>query len=93
MKFNYKEIFRFFNNKHKWKKEGEKVLLKKEKKMDKHIALEIIDRYCKIQHDKKCLACSDAYKIAEELKINVSDIGKLCNESGIKIIGCQLGCF
>lgn len=61
--------------------------------MDKQITLETIEKYCKIQGDKKCLACSNAYKIAEELKVNISDIGKLCNENGIKIIGCQLGCF
>lgn len=61
--------------------------------MEKNIILEIINSHCKIQQDKKCLACSDTYKIAEKLRINVSDIGKLCNENGIKIIGCQLGCF
>lgn len=61
--------------------------------MDKNITLEIIESHCKIHKDKKCLACSDAYKIAEKLKINISDIGKLCNENSIKIIGCQLGCF
>lgn len=61
--------------------------------MGENITFEIIERYCKIQNDKKCLSCSDAYKIAEELKINISDIAKACKESRIKIIGCQLGCF
>ncbi len=61
--------------------------------MGKNITLKTIESRCKIQKNKKCLACSDAYKIAEELKVNVSDIGKLCNENEIKIIGCQLGCF
>ncbi|AZV56651.1 hypothetical protein [Clostridium sp. AWRP] len=61
--------------------------------MDKNIILEAIESRCKIKNNKNCLACSDAYKIAEELKVNVSDIGKLCNENKIKIIACQLGCF
>lgn len=70
-----------------------KYIEKGAKRMDKHIVLEVIESYCKIQHDRKCLTCSDAYKIAEELKVNLSDIGKLCNENGIKIMGCQLDCF
>jgi hypothetical protein len=70
-----------------------KYIGKGAKRMDKHAVLEVIERYWKIQQDRKCLTCSDAYKIAEELKVNLSDIGKICNENGIKIIGCQLDCF
>lgn len=55
--------------------------------------LEVIEGYCIMKNDKKCLACSDAAKIAEELKISVPEVGKLCNENGIKIMSCQLGCF
>lgn len=61
--------------------------------MDKNIAMKTIEGYCKIQNNRKCLSCSDAYKVAEELKMDVSDIGKLCNDNGIKIISCKLGCF
>lgn len=61
--------------------------------MSKNITLNVIECYCKMQQDKKCLTCSNAHKIAEELRINVSDIGKICKENGIKIIGCKLGCF
>jgi len=55
--------------------------------------LEVIEGYCVIKNDKKKLACSDASRIAEELKISVPEVGKLCNENGIKIMSCQLGCF
>jgi len=46
-----------------------------------------------MKDDKKCLACSDASKIAEELKLSVTEVGKKCDENGIKIMSCQLGCF
>jgi len=54
---------------------------------------ELIEEYCIMKNDKKCLACSDASKIAEALKISLTEVGKLCNEHGIKIMSCQLGCF
>ncbi len=39
------------------------------------------------------LSCSAAFKIAEDLSVPVSVVGKACNETGVKIIHCQLGCF
>lgn len=55
--------------------------------------IETIEKYCEVKEDRKFLKCSDAFKVAKELKINVSEVGKICNENKIKIMGCQLGCF
>jgi hypothetical protein len=39
------------------------------------------------------LACGDAFRIAADLDISVSEVGRVCNELGVKIVACQLGCF
>ena len=39
------------------------------------------------------LHCKQAYEIAECHKIELKEIGRICNEENIKITGCQLGCF
>jgi hypothetical protein len=39
------------------------------------------------------LACTQAFKIAETFSVSTHEIGELCNEAGIKIAHCQLGCF
>jgi hypothetical protein len=43
--------------------------------------------------DDKRLACADAFRIARDLDVPVADIGRTCNELGIKMVHCQLGCF
>ncbi|MCX5771408.1 MAG: hypothetical protein NTZ09_14230 [Candidatus Hydrogenedentes bacterium] len=39
------------------------------------------------------LACAAAFRISAETGGALSEIGRTCNQEGIKIIGCQLGCF
>jgi len=39
------------------------------------------------------LPCAVARQIAEELKVPYKDVGDVCNELGIKISDCGLGCF
>jgi hypothetical protein len=39
------------------------------------------------------LSCEKARELAEELKVPVSEIGRICNALKIKITACQLGCF
>jgi hypothetical protein len=41
----------------------------------------------------KEIRCPQAFAIAEKYGIPKSDIGAYCNSHGIKIRGCQLGCF
>jgi len=39
------------------------------------------------------LPCRKAFIIASEVGVPLNEIGKTCNEIGVKIAGCQLGCF
>jgi hypothetical protein len=43
--------------------------------------------------DDKHLACNDAFRIARDLNVPLAEVGRSCNELGIKIVQCQLGCF
>jgi molybdate transport system regulatory protein len=42
---------------------------------------------------EKRLPCAEAFKVARDLEVPVNEVGKACNELGIKIVHCQLGCF
>ena len=42
---------------------------------------------------KPTLGCEDAFALAAEFAVPVPTVGRLCNEQGIKIVHCQLGCF
>jgi hypothetical protein len=42
---------------------------------------------------KKRLLCASALALADKLKVKPVAIGQAANELGIKISGCQLGCF
>ena len=42
---------------------------------------------------RQLMACPRAFELAEQLGVEVSEIGRLCNREGIKIAQCQLGCF
>jgi hypothetical protein len=46
-----------------------------------------------VREDKKTLACTEAIKLSQEHDISLKEIGDTCNEHGIKIVACQLGCF
>jgi len=39
------------------------------------------------------LSCEKARELAEELRVPVDEIGRICNVLKIKITACQLGCF
>jgi hypothetical protein len=43
--------------------------------------------------EEKRLPCTEAFKIAHDLEVSLAEVGKSCNELGIKIVACQLGCF
>lgn len=42
--------------------------------------------------DKK-ISCADARQLARELQIDSREMGRLCDEAGVKIFACELGCF
>lgn len=39
------------------------------------------------------ITCTEARKIAEELKVSPREVGNMCDELKIKICACELGCF
>lgn len=39
------------------------------------------------------LVCHDARALAEKLGVDYLTLGKACNEAGIKVRECELGCF
>jgi len=41
----------------------------------------------------QAITCPQAFDLSKKHGIPMADIGKFCNTSGIKIHGCQLGCF
>ena len=41
----------------------------------------------------KRLSCAIAFELAENYPVTLMEIGDSCNRQGIKIVGCQLGCF
>ena len=43
--------------------------------------------------DDKHIACEVAFRIARDLDVPLADVGRTCNELGIKVMQCQLGCF
>jgi hypothetical protein len=42
---------------------------------------------------RETLTCLEASALSREHGISLKKIGETCNEHGIKIIECQLGCF
>jgi hypothetical protein len=42
---------------------------------------------------RRVLPCAVALRIASECNVAPREIGAICDDSGIKIVGCQLGCF
>lgn len=53
---------------------------------------EIIARLKELFPEGK-ISCPAARKIAVELEVELRDMGKFCDDAGLKIYGCELGCF
>jgi hypothetical protein len=39
------------------------------------------------------LTCHDARALAEKLGVDYGLVGQACNEAGVKVRACELGCF
>lgn len=57
--------------------------------MDKKDVLAKIIEKC----PNKRISCVDARQLAEELDIEPRELGRICDEAGVKISACELGCF
>ncbi len=53
---------------------------------------QVFDATFKEEETRK-LSCPDAFALAAAHNIDLFDIAQLCNQEGIKIVQCQLGCF
>lgn len=42
---------------------------------------------------EKRLTCAEAFEVARKLNVEIVEIGRICNQTNIKICKCQLGCF
>jgi hypothetical protein len=56
--------------------------------MQKLVIESVIER-----NGRKIITCARAFEIHRRHGITLKDIGRICNENGIKICECQLGCF
>jgi len=45
------------------------------------------------ENGKRTLACAEAFRLANEHGVELSEIARICNVREIKITKCQLGCF
>lgn len=57
--------------------------------MDKKDVLAVILE----KYPEKKISCVDARQLAEKLQIDSRELGRLCDEAGVKIFACELGCF
>jgi hypothetical protein len=56
--------------------------------------LTVLIRESAIERDgKKVMPCPKAFMIAGEYDVSLKEIGACCNDAGIRISNCQLGCF
>ncbi|MCL6472297.1 MAG: hypothetical protein K6T91_05730 [Firmicutes bacterium] len=53
---------------------------------------DILKKIEEASKDKR-LSCTAARKVGEELGIPLRQVGEACDELGIKIFACELGCF
>ncbi|MEN6349150.1 MAG: hypothetical protein ABFD08_07115 [Syntrophomonas sp.] len=42
---------------------------------------------------QKRITCTEAHETARELNIETRELGELCDEAGLRICACELGCF
>lgn len=53
---------------------------------------EIIDKLKELFPNGR-ISCTQARKLAQDMDVDPGRIGELCDEAGLKIFGCVLGCF
>lgn len=53
----------------------------------------IAQRLNELSGEDRRISCEDAWSFADENGLSKAETGALCNELGIKIFACQLGCF
>ncbi|MBN2271517.1 MAG: hypothetical protein JXN61_12945 [Sedimentisphaerales bacterium] len=59
---------------------------------DEDLLEAVFNRVCESDGNRR-LNCAQAFELAKELRVDVSEIGRICNRQKIRISNCQLGCF
>ncbi|MFC1586226.1 hypothetical protein ACFL5V_11830 [Fibrobacterota bacterium] len=54
---------------------------------------QVIDQVAVDVEGRKKIPCALAFEIHRQHEIPLKEIGEICNDRGIKISSCQLGCF
>jgi hypothetical protein len=54
---------------------------------------EIVKNATVQEDDRIKLFCKTAFELSEKHNLDMLDIARVCNNEGIKIAKCQLGCF
>jgi hypothetical protein len=52
----------------------------------------VLDR-SEVKDGRKTLTCAEAFQLAAETGAELIQIGRICNEQGIRLCKCQIGCF
>ena len=61
--------------------------------MDPMVVQKLVIESAVERNGRKTITCALAFEIHRQHGVALRDIGKICNENGIKICECQLGCF
>jgi len=61
--------------------------------MDRNTVQKLVIESAVEVNGRKTISCARAFEIHRQHGITLGEIGRICNENGIKICGCQLGCF
>ena len=61
--------------------------------MEQEKIVEAIKGKVFVRDGKEKLACQSALKLAEELGMDPKEIRQICDDNGIRVANCQLGCF
>lgn len=61
--------------------------------MNQDIVVQAVLAAVKEEEGRKRLSCADALRIAMDCHVLPEVIGGICDQHGIKLHTCQLGCF
>ena len=65
----------------------------KGKTMNPESREQLIEASARERNGVKTLTCAAAFELSRRHGIELREIGAYCNEHGIRIRACQLGCF
>jgi hypothetical protein len=61
--------------------------------MDDQEVRDLVHAAARKEDGREKLACAQAFRIAKERGVPLATVGRVCNEEGVRLTHCQLGCF